>query len=96
MNKTLTHVLANAKAYAALIGSVCTALLGITTGSSQIGAILTVVLAICTAVATWTVPNTATVPAKTQAGEVSLVTALLGVVLVLIVLLLLGHPVHVG
>jgi hypothetical protein len=96
MNKTLANVLANAKAYAALIGSVATALLGITAGNSQIGAVLTVVLAVCTAVATWTVPNSAPVPVKTQAGEVSLLTVLLGVVLVLVVLLLLGHPVHVG
>lgn len=52
------HVLANLKAYAALIGSICTALLGTTAGHSQLGAVLTGVLAVCTGIATWTLPNT--------------------------------------
>lgn len=52
------HVLANAKAYAALIGSICTALLGIYGPETQVGGVLTVVLAVVTAFATWAVPNT--------------------------------------
>lgn len=51
------HVLANAKAYAALVGAVCTALLGIYGPETKVGQALTVTLAVVTAVATWTVPN---------------------------------------
>ena len=53
----MNHILVNAKAYAALVGSVCTALLGIFAADSRLGQILTVVVAVCTAVATWSVPN---------------------------------------
>lgn len=46
-----------AKAIAALIGSICTALLGIYTADSSLGQVLTIVSAIATAVATFQVPN---------------------------------------
>jgi hypothetical protein len=45
------------KFYAALIGSVCTALLGIYGPDTQAGHWLTVVVAVVTAVATFAVPN---------------------------------------
>lgn len=45
------------KAYAALLGSVCTALLGVYGPDTQTGHLLTVVLAVLTAVATFAVPN---------------------------------------
>jgi hypothetical protein len=45
------------KAYAALVGSICTALLGVYAADSQVGKILTVVSVIATVVATWAVPN---------------------------------------
>lgn len=48
-----------AKAVAALIGSVATALLAIYGPDTQVGHVLTVVVAIVTAVATYAVPNTA-------------------------------------
>jgi hypothetical protein len=51
------HVLANAKAYAALVGSVCTALVGIYGPDSDLGKVLTAVVAVCSAVAVWRVPN---------------------------------------
>jgi hypothetical protein len=52
------HLLANAKAYAALIGGVATALLGIYGPETEVGHGLTVVVAIVGAFITWAVPNT--------------------------------------
>lgn len=51
------HVLANAKAYAALIGSICAALLGVYAADTEVGKVLTVVAVVCTAVGTWRIPN---------------------------------------
>ena len=51
------HVLANAKAYAALVGAICTGLLGVFAADSVVGQVLTVVSIVATAVATWVVPN---------------------------------------
>lgn len=45
------------KAYAALIGAICTALLGVYGPDTQTGHWLTVVVAVVTAVATYAVPN---------------------------------------
>lgn len=45
------------KMYAALVGSICTALLAVYTADTQVGQILTVASVIATAVATWAVPN---------------------------------------
>jgi disulfide bond formation protein DsbB len=45
------------KAYAALVGAVATALLGLYAADTQLGRILTVVAAVATAVATYAVPN---------------------------------------
>lgn len=50
-------VLASAKAYAALIGAICTALLGVFTADSTIGVVLTAIAAVATAIATWVIPN---------------------------------------
>lgn len=50
------HFLSRLKAYAALIGGVATALLGIYS-DGDLGKTLTVVAAIATAVATYAVPN---------------------------------------
>lgn len=47
-----------AKSYAALIGAIATALLGVYTADTEVGKILTVVSVIATAVVTWAVPNT--------------------------------------
>lgn len=52
------HILASAKAYAALIGAVLTALIGATDVPSWVP----VVAAVCTAVATYAVPNKARPP----------------------------------
>ncbi len=46
-----------AKSYAALIGAIATALLGVYTTDTTVGQILTVLAVIATAVVTWTVPN---------------------------------------
>lgn len=51
------HVLANAKAYASLTGAVCTGVLGTWVADTPVGAGLTVVSAIATAIVTWRVPN---------------------------------------
>jgi uncharacterized membrane protein YidH (DUF202 family) len=45
------------KAYAALVGAVATALLGVYTSDTQVGKILTVAAVVGTAFATWRVPN---------------------------------------
>ena len=50
-------VLPYLKAYAALIGSIATALLAVYASDSSAGQVLTVVSVIATAVATWAVPN---------------------------------------
>lgn len=52
-----THVLVNAKGYAALVGAICAALLGVYAAESQVGQVLTVVSVVATAVVTWRVPN---------------------------------------
>lgn len=49
-----------AKAYAALIGSIATALLAIYATDTPVGQVLTVVAVIATAVGTWAVPNKTT------------------------------------
>lgn len=54
--KVQDHVLSSLKAYAALVGSIATALLGIY-ADSKTGHVLTVIAAVCTAVGTWVVPN---------------------------------------
>lgn len=46
-----------AKMYAALIGSIATALLGVYTADTKVGQVLTVVSVIATAIATFAVPN---------------------------------------
>lgn len=45
------------KAYAALVGSIATALLAVYTSDTTVGKILTVVSVVATAVTTWAVPN---------------------------------------
>ena len=46
-----------AKAYVALIGAICTALLGIYGPDTTVGQWLTVIVAVATAIATYSVPN---------------------------------------
>ena len=53
----MNHFAQNAKAYAALVGSVLTALLGIYGPDTATGHWLTVGLAVVTAVGTWRLPN---------------------------------------
>lgn len=45
------------KAYAALVGSICTALLAVYAADTSVGQVLTVASVVCTAVVTWAVPN---------------------------------------
>lgn len=49
-----------AKAYASLIGSAATALLGIYTADTKVGQVLTIIAVLATVVATWAVPNAPT------------------------------------
>lgn len=51
------HFAQNAKAYAALVGSIVTVLLGVVPVSSQWHAVLVALGVVATAVATWRVPN---------------------------------------
>lgn len=46
-----------AKMYAALVGSIVTALLGVFTADTTVGKVLTVVAVVATAIATYSVPN---------------------------------------
>lgn len=55
------HILATAKAYAALIGAIITAILGTVPPHTAAWTILTVVAAVLTALATYVVPNQAAV-----------------------------------
>lgn len=63
MSNTVTTVtsqknpLAYLKAIATLVGAVATGLLGVYAGDTEVGKILTVVVIVATAVATWVVPN---------------------------------------
>jgi FtsH-binding integral membrane protein len=47
----------NAKAYAALVGSVATALLGVYAADTPVGKVLTVLAVVATAFGTWAVEN---------------------------------------
>lgn len=65
IDSAVTHVLATAKAYAALLGSLLTVLVA-TLPSEQVPPWVLTVLAVLTAFATWAIPNT---PATTGAHE---------------------------
>jgi hypothetical protein len=54
------HVLESAKAYTALVVGIATALLGVYGPDTQVGQVLTVVVAVGGAIAVWTVPNVTT------------------------------------
>lgn len=88
-----------AKAYAALIGSIATALLAVFTADTTVGKVLTVVAIVATTVGTWAVENA---PKPTDergeihAGVSGLVALLLVVALILWILSMLGHPVQIG
>jgi hypothetical protein len=57
-----------AKAYAALLGSIATALLAVFTADTTVGQVLTVVAVVATAVGTWAVPNAPALKSDTQWG----------------------------
>lgn len=88
------------KAYAALVGSIATALLAVYTTDTEVGRVLTVVSVIATAVATWAVPNldpgarhqdeSVQPPYAGQAGRTDALYVLLVVVLLLVLLALVG------
>lgn len=54
------HLLANLKAYTALVGAIATALLGVYAADSTVGQVLTVLAVLATAIGTWAVANTPT------------------------------------
>jgi hypothetical protein len=51
------HVLRNAKAYASLVGALATAAMATFGPETTTGQVLTLVAALCAALATWRVPN---------------------------------------
>lgn len=61
IDATVLHVLASAKAYAALLGSLLSVLV-VTVGPDTLPPWVGVALAVLTAFATWAVPNTPTDP----------------------------------
>lgn len=89
-----------AKAYVALVGAIATALLGIYGPDTQVGQILTVVVAIATAIATFAVPNrdpkalhqdqSVQPPHAGELGQGGVLYVLLVVLVVLVILALLG------
>lgn len=84
----MDHLARNAKAYAALVGSIVTAVLGLVPADSQWHAVLIVVGIIATAIATQRVPNRTTVSLKNQGGQADLGVVLLVLTFVGVVLLL--------
>ena len=64
-----THPLAYAKAIATLVGTIVTGLLGIYTGDTEVGKVLTIIGVIATAVATWSVPNAQVDPFLSDGAE---------------------------
>jgi len=90
------HILVNAKAYVALVGSIATALLAVYGADTPVGHWLTVVSVVATAVGTWAVPNqspTLTVPEyfdHDEHGQGSATLILLVMILLGVVLLLFG------
>lgn len=63
----IDHILRSAKAYAALIGAVLTALLA---SGLVLPSWLGAVAAVCTAVATYAIPNAMVAPAGVEMGDV--------------------------
>lgn len=53
----MNHLAANLKAYAALVGAIATALLGVYGPDNTIGHALTALVAVCTSITVWRVPN---------------------------------------
>ena len=85
-----------AKAYAALVGAIATALLAVYTSDTTVGKILTIVAVAATAVVTFKVPNRdpkalhqaeSVQPPEAGYGELSLVIGVLLVVILVVVLL---------
>lgn len=62
-------VLESAKAYVALVGSICTALLAVFAADTTVGQILTVLSVIATAVGTYKVPNADSVEGDAYPAE---------------------------
>lgn len=94
-----------AKAYVAFVGSVAVALLGVFTGDTTVGQILTVVVVIATAITTYQVPNQRPVLNKsgTKRNEYGYVHGggpywvyVVGIVLLILILLVVTGVIHVG
>jgi len=88
-----------AKMYAALAGSIATALLGVYTADSTLGQVLTVVSVVATAFGTWAVQNApadADERGEIHAGVSGLIALLLAVFLLLGILWFLGVHIRVG
>lgn len=65
----MNHFMTNAKAYAALVGAICTGLLGVYAADTPVGQVLTVLSVVATAFVTWTVPNQPTHSADRILGK---------------------------
>lgn len=62
------HILANVKAYVALIGAIATGLQGVYTADTPVGQVLLVVTIVSTAFATWRLPNSEPVNGRHEAA----------------------------
>lgn len=65
----ITSITKAAKAYVALVGSIATALLGVFASDTQVGQVLTVIVALATALGTYRVPNAPSVPEVDQYAD---------------------------
>lgn len=88
----IDHVLASAKAYAALVGAILTAV--ITSSATPLPSWVGIIAAVCTAVATYAVPNTAAAPRRVRRDERGSVDILTALILLGVVLLLFGIRFH--
>lgn len=64
-----THIITNAKAYAALIGSSIAAVLALVPPHTQLWTGLSIVAVICTSIATWRIPNPSAVSVSSGTAE---------------------------
>ena len=78
-----------AKAYAALIGSMCTALLGVFAADTTVGQVLTVAAILATTFVTFRVPNAPEAAGPSEDGAVDPGSAALGALVAAVVVYLI-------
>lgn len=90
-----------AKAYIAFVGAAATALLGVFTGDTVVGQVLTVIVVIATAISTYSVPNQSSLTHRRNEGGYVRGGSpywiyVVGIVLLILILLIVAGVIHVG